>query len=87
MDMLSGAQITAAGLTDWRKLGQALHARFVIRDLRRRGPAPGPRVDAGALYFVWGVDEWTPYVAEAIVGVGIIVAALWHRSSHRSGGQ
>lgn len=32
--MLSGAQITAAGLTDWRKLGQALHARFVIRDLR-----------------------------------------------------
>jgi 4a-hydroxytetrahydrobiopterin dehydratase len=31
MDMFSGAQITAAGLTDWRKLGQALHARFVIR--------------------------------------------------------
>jgi len=39
------------------------------------------------LCFVWGVDEWTPYVAEAIVGVAIIVAALWHRSSHRSGGQ
>lgn len=34
MDMLSGAQITAAKLTDWRKLGQALHARFVIGDLR-----------------------------------------------------
>jgi 4a-hydroxytetrahydrobiopterin dehydratase len=34
MDMLSGAQITAAGLPDWRKLGQGLHARFVIRDLR-----------------------------------------------------
>jgi 4a-hydroxytetrahydrobiopterin dehydratase len=34
MDMLSGAQITAAGLTDWRKLGQALHARFAIPDLR-----------------------------------------------------
>jgi 4a-hydroxytetrahydrobiopterin dehydratase len=32
MDMLSGEQITAAALTDWRKLGQALHARFVIRD-------------------------------------------------------
>jgi 4a-hydroxytetrahydrobiopterin dehydratase len=32
MDMLSGEQITAAGLTDWRKLGQGLHARFVIRD-------------------------------------------------------
>jgi 4a-hydroxytetrahydrobiopterin dehydratase len=34
MDMLSGAQITAAGLMDWRKLGQALHARFVIGDFR-----------------------------------------------------
>ncbi len=34
MDMLSGRQITAAGLTDWRKLGQGLHARFAIRDFR-----------------------------------------------------
>jgi 4a-hydroxytetrahydrobiopterin dehydratase len=32
MDMLSGEQITAAALTDWRKLGQGLHARFVTRD-------------------------------------------------------
>lgn len=32
MDMLSGEQITAAGLADWRKLGQGLHARFVIPD-------------------------------------------------------
>lgn len=32
MDMLSGEQITAAALTDWRKLGQGLHARFVIPD-------------------------------------------------------
>ena len=31
-DMLTGEQITAAGLSDWRKLGQGLHARFVIRD-------------------------------------------------------
>ena len=34
MDMLSGEQVTAAALTDWRKLGQGLHARFVIRDFR-----------------------------------------------------
>jgi hypothetical protein len=32
--MLSGEQITAAALTDWRKLGQGLHARFVIGDFR-----------------------------------------------------
>lgn len=34
MDMLSGEQITAANLTDWRKLGQGLHARFVVGDFR-----------------------------------------------------
>jgi len=33
MDMLSGKQITAANLPEWRKLGQGLHARFVIGDL------------------------------------------------------
>ena len=32
MDMLSGEQITGAGLTDWRKLGQGLHARFAVSD-------------------------------------------------------
>jgi 4a-hydroxytetrahydrobiopterin dehydratase len=34
MDMLSGTTITAAKLADWRKLGQGLHARFVVGDLR-----------------------------------------------------
>jgi len=34
MDMLSGEQITAAGLADWRKLGQGLHARFALPDFR-----------------------------------------------------
>ncbi|TWD82033.1 4a-hydroxytetrahydrobiopterin dehydratase [Kribbella amoyensis] len=32
MDMLSGEEITAAGLAEWRKLGQGLHARFVVPD-------------------------------------------------------
>ncbi len=32
MEMLSGQQITKAGLTDWRKLGQGLHARFTVGD-------------------------------------------------------
>jgi 4a-hydroxytetrahydrobiopterin dehydratase len=34
MDMLSGEQITAANLRDWRKLGQGLHARFIVDDHR-----------------------------------------------------
>jgi 4a-hydroxytetrahydrobiopterin dehydratase len=34
MDMLSGTQITEANLTDWRKLGQGLHARYLVGDLR-----------------------------------------------------
>jgi 4a-hydroxytetrahydrobiopterin dehydratase len=32
MDMLTGEQITAANLTDWRKLGQGLHARYLVPD-------------------------------------------------------
>ncbi|WP_022894802.1 VOC family protein [Agromyces subbeticus] len=32
MDMLKGEQIAAADLTDWRKLAQGLHARYLIDD-------------------------------------------------------
>lgn len=32
MDMLKGEKIAEAGLTDWRKLAQGLHARYVIDD-------------------------------------------------------
>ena len=36
MDMLRGEQIAEADLTDWRKLAQGLHARYVVDELRRR---------------------------------------------------
>lgn len=32
MDMLRGPQIAAAQLTDWRKLAQGLHARYLVAD-------------------------------------------------------
>ena len=32
MDMLKGEEIAEANLTDWRKLAQGLHARYVIDD-------------------------------------------------------
>ncbi|WP_258725648.1 4a-hydroxytetrahydrobiopterin dehydratase [Cellulomonas sp. NS3] len=32
MDMLSGDEIAEAGLTDWRKLAQGLHARYLVDD-------------------------------------------------------
>jgi 4a-hydroxytetrahydrobiopterin dehydratase len=32
MDMLTGEQIAGANLTDWRKLGQGLHARYLVGD-------------------------------------------------------
>ena len=32
MDMLTGEQIAATNLTDWRKLGQGLHARYLVGD-------------------------------------------------------
>ena len=34
MDMLKGDQIAEANLTDWRKLGQGLHARYLVADFR-----------------------------------------------------
>ncbi len=48
MDMLSGEQITAAALTDWRKLGQGLHARFIIRDFGAGVGFLAAIADAGA---------------------------------------
>lgn len=32
MDLLRGEQIAAAGLADWRKLAQGLHARYLVAD-------------------------------------------------------
>ena len=32
MDMLMGNKIAEAHLTDWRKLAQGLHARYVVED-------------------------------------------------------
>ncbi|WP_205855689.1 4a-hydroxytetrahydrobiopterin dehydratase, partial [Phytoactinopolyspora endophytica] len=32
MDMLKGDEIAEAQLTDWRKLAQGLHARYLVAD-------------------------------------------------------
>jgi len=63
MDMLMGAQIAEAKLTDWRKLAQGLHARYLVDDfcagtrfvsaVGEAGKALGhyPRVSIGKGYF------------------------------------
>jgi hypothetical protein len=66
----------------WLVVGGLVAGAIVAVDLLQ-----GHELMPAPLYFVWGVDDWTPYVAEAIVGVAITVAARWHRSAHRSGGQ
>ena len=38
MDMLRGEQIAEAELTDWRKLAQGLHARYVVEDFGAAAP-------------------------------------------------
>ena len=62
MDMLMGDQIAEAKLTDWRKLAQGLHARYLVDDFStgarfvaavgEAGAAPGhyPRVSIGKGY-------------------------------------
>jgi hypothetical protein len=36
----------------------------------------GRRLLPSPLYFAWGVDDWTPYVVEAAVGVSVLLVAL-----------
>jgi Family of unknown function (DUF6518) len=43
----------------------------VVALLQGRQLVPAP------LYLVWSVDDWTPYVAESLLGVAIVLAALW----------
>jgi hypothetical protein len=64
----------------WLVVGGLVAGEIVAVDLLQ-----GHELMPPPLHLVWGVDDWTPYVAEAIVGVGIILAALWQRSAHRSG--
>lgn len=47
MDMLSGDQVTQAALTDWRKLGQGLHARYVTGDFAAGARFVGAIAEAG----------------------------------------
>lgn len=47
MDMLSGSQIARADLTDWRKLGQGLHARYVTGDFAAGARLVGAIAEAG----------------------------------------
>ncbi|MDN4163511.1 VOC family protein [Nocardioides abyssi] len=46
--MLRNAEIAAAGLTDWRKLGQALHARYAVADLAAGARLAGAVAEAAA---------------------------------------
>ena len=46
VDMLMSDQITQAGLADWRKLAQGLHARFVVTDLSSGAAFVAAIVDA-----------------------------------------
>ena len=46
---------------------------WVVALTQGRQLAPPP------LYLKMGVDDWTPYIGEALLGVAIILAAMWHR--------
>jgi 4a-hydroxytetrahydrobiopterin dehydratase len=58
MDMLRGNEIAEARLTDWRKLAQGLHARYLVDDfgagarfvvaVGEAGDAVGARPGGGA---------------------------------------
>ncbi|WP_169983591.1 MULTISPECIES: hypothetical protein [unclassified Microbispora] len=33
------------------------------------------------LFFLWAVDDWTPYIGESAVGIAIVLVALWRTRS------
>jgi len=41
----------------------------------------GHQLFPAPFYFSWGVADWTPYVGESIVGVAVVLAALWRKRS------
>jgi hypothetical protein len=41
----------------------------------------GHQLSAAPFYFSWGVADWTPYIGECIVGVAIVLAALYRKRS------
>ncbi|MBB5834872.1 VOC family protein [Kribbella italica] len=79
MEMMTGEQIAAAELTDWRKLGQGLHARYVVGDfgagarfvaaIAEAGTAYGhqPRVTLGATFVdLKLISEDAVYVVDGV---------------------
>ena len=80
--LLSGPIFGAAGAwigrhhpqSVWLVVGALLASEIVVATL-----AEGVQLAPAPLYFEWGVDDWTPYIGEAVLGIGIILAAMWHR--------
>jgi hypothetical protein len=44
----------------------------------------GHQLFPAPFYFSWGVADWTPYIGESIVGVVVVLAALWRKRSRAS---
>ncbi len=44
--------------------------------------AHGHQLFLAPFYFGWGVTDWTPYIGESIVGIAIVLAALFRKRSH-----
>jgi hypothetical protein len=91
MDMLTGEQIAGTNLTDWRKLGQGLHARYVVGDALGHHP----RVTMGDGYVdvklvsddaVYRDDEGTEHVVEWVTRQDVD-RATDHRDRRRAGGR
>lgn len=90
MDMLKRAEIVAANLTDWRNMGQGLHARYVIGDfaagarfvaaIAEAGGALGhhPRVTLGTTYVDLKLISRDAIYRDG-EGTGHVVAWVTHR--------
>jgi len=60
----------------WLVVGALVAGEILVVALVR-----GHQLLPAPLYFSWGVPDWTPYLGESMVGITIVLAALWRRRS------
>jgi hypothetical protein len=61
----------------WLVVGALVAGEILVVALVR-----GHQLFLAPFYFSWGVTDWTPYIGESIVGIAIVLAALFRKRSH-----
>jgi hypothetical protein len=82
--MVTGPLFGAAGAWVGRRrpgLAMPLVGGLLAAEIVAVALAQGRQLAPPPLYFVWGVDSWTPYIGECLLGLAIIATTVARRRS------